>query len=131
MEAADFFNYKIDRSGGFFRGKQAVHMIDAAGLFSVGSEQLGFGIIVAAQAHFAVSTPILKRPAGYGVGLLKIAKRFDTKDMIGDIVINTPKIVNGHLEVPQGPGLGVELDEDAVKKYLTPGKSPLLVGRKS
>jgi L-alanine-DL-glutamate epimerase-like enolase superfamily enzyme len=131
MEAADFFNYKIDRSGGFFRGKQAVHMIDAAGLFSVGSEQLGFGIIVAAQAHFAVSTPILKRPAGYGVGLLKIAKRFDTKDMIGDIVINTPKIVNGHLEIPQGPGLGVELDEDAVKKYLTPGKSSLLVGRKS
>ena len=26
-------------------------MIDAAGLFSVGSEQLGFGIIVAAQVH--------------------------------------------------------------------------------
>ncbi len=71
LSAADFFKYKINRSGGFFRGKQAVHVVDEAGLFSVGSEQLGFGIIVAAQAHFAVSTPILKWPSGYGMGLLK------------------------------------------------------------
>jgi L-alanine-DL-glutamate epimerase-like enolase superfamily enzyme len=131
MEAADFFNYKIDRSGGFFRGKQAVHMIDAAGLFAVGSEQLGFGIEVAAQAHFAVSTSILKPPGGYGMGLLKMSQQFDTKNWDGDIVFNTPKIENGFLEVPEGPGLGVELNEKAIKKYLTPGKDRILVGRKA
>ena len=131
MEAADFFNYKIDRSGGFFRGKQAVHMIDAAGLFAVGSEQLGFGIEVAAQAHFAVSTSILKTPGGYGMGLLKMSQQFDTKNWDGDIVFNTPKIENGFLEVPEGPGLGVELNEKAIKKYLTPGKDRILVGRKA
>ena len=131
MEAADFFNYKIDRSGGFFRGKQAVHMIDAAGLFAVGSEQLGFGIEVAAQAHFAVSTSILKTPGGYGMGLLKMSQQFDTKNWDGDIVFNTPKIENGFLEVPEGPGLGVELNEKAIKKYLTPGKDRIRVGRKA
>jgi len=131
MEAADFFNYKIDRSGGFFRGKQAVHMIDAAGLFAVGSEQLGFGIEVAAQAHFAASTSILKFPAGFGAGLLKIVGQFDTKNMKGDITVNTPKIEKGCLEVPSGPGLGVELDHEAAEKYLTEGKTIILVGRKS
>lgn len=130
LEAADFFNYKIDRSGGFFRGKQAVHMIEAAGLFAVGSEQLGFGIEVAAQAHFAASTSILKFPAGFGAGLLKIAGGFDTKGFDGDIVFNSPKIENGFLEVPTGVGLGVELNEEAVTRYLTPGESMKLVGKK-
>lgn len=131
MEAADFFNFKIDRSGGFFRGKQAVHMIDAAGLFAVGSEQLGFGIEVAAQAHFAVSTSILKTPGGYGMGLLKMAKQLDTVNWDGDIVYNTPRIQNGCLEVPEGPGLGVELNEEALGKYITPGKKPILVGKRA
>lgn len=130
LEAADFFNYKIDRSGGFFRGKQAVHLIEAAGLFAVGSEQLGFGIEVAAQAHFAASTSILKFPAGFGAGLLKIAGGFDTKGFDGDIVFNSPKIENGFLEVPTGVGLGVELNEEAVTRYLTPGESMKLVGKK-
>jgi hypothetical protein len=30
MEAADFFSYKISRSGGLFSAKQAVRMIEAA-----------------------------------------------------------------------------------------------------
>lgn len=131
LEAADFFNYKISRSGGFFRGKQAVHLIEAAGLFAVGSEQLGFGIELAAQAHFAVSTSSLKLPGGYGAGILAIAGSFDTKNFDGDIVENSPRIENGQLLVPKGNGLGVELVEEKMKKYLTPNQNSLLVGKKS
>lgn len=131
MEAADFFNYKISRSGGFFRGKQAVYMIEAAGLFAVGSEQLGFGIELAAQAHFAVSTCILKLPGGYGAGILKIAGGFDTINFTGDIVDQTPVIKNGRLHLPQRPGLGVELIEDRLKRYLTPGKEIITIGERS
>jgi len=131
MEAADFFNYKIDRSGGLFKGKKTVYMIDAAGLFTVPSEQLCFGIGVAAQAHFAVSTSsIWKTPLGVGAGILRVAKKNTTRDMKGDIVFNTPLIENGYLHVPEGAGLGVELNEDNVRRYLSPGKSPILIGKK-
>jgi hypothetical protein len=61
-------------------------MIDAAGLFIVGSEQLGFGIELAAQAHFAVSTSFLQLPGGYGAGILGMAGAFDTTRFTGDIV---------------------------------------------
>jgi L-alanine-DL-glutamate epimerase-like enolase superfamily enzyme len=131
LEAADFFNYKISRSGGFFHGKHAVHAIEAAGLFAVGSEQLGFGIELAAQAHFAVSTVSLKLPGGYGAGLLGMAGSFDTRNFEGDIVEGSPRIENGHVLLPEGNGLGVTLAEDKIKRYLTPGEEPIRLGKKS
>jgi L-alanine-DL-glutamate epimerase-like enolase superfamily enzyme len=131
MEAADFFNYKISRSGGLFPAKQAVRMIEAAGLFVVGSEQLGFGVEVSAQAHFAVATPTLKWPAGYAAGLMGMAGRFDTIGFEGDITDNTPVVKNGHLQAPRGPGLGVNLLEDKWKRYLTPDKEIVKLGRTS
>jgi L-alanine-DL-glutamate epimerase-like enolase superfamily enzyme len=39
-------------------------------------------------------------------------------------------VADGFLEVPMGPGLGVELDEKAVVEYAR-GESPVLVGRKT
>jgi len=129
-EAADFFNYKISRSGGFFKGKQAIGTIEGAGLFAVGSEQLGFGVELAAQAHFAVSTSCLKLPGGYGAGILGMTGTFDTVSFDGDIVDNAPRIENGRLFLPHGNGLGVDLIREKVERHLTPGREPFLVGRK-
>jgi len=129
MDAADFFNYKISRSGGFFRGKQAVHMMEAAGLFAVGSEQLGFGIELAAQAHFAVSTSILKLPGGYAAGIIGMAGTFHSTGFTGDIVDETPLVQDGRLRVPERPGLGVVLVEDCWRRYITPGKEVIRIGK--
>lgn len=129
MDAADFFNYKTSRSGGLFPAKQAVRMIEAAGLFVIASEQLGFGVEVAANAHFAVSTPTLKWPEGLAAGLMGIAGKFDTVDFDGDIVDKTPLVKNGRLHAPGGPGLGVNLVEEKWRRYLTPGKEIIKLGR--
>ena len=133
-DAADFLNFKVSRSGGFYRGKQIVNMAHAAGIACVGSTQLGMGIELAANAHFAVSTSSLGRPPytchGYGSGLLKLANATDTLGMDVDIVTQTPRIEGGYLFVPEGPGLGVELNPKAVEGYLTEGKAPILIGSK-
>ena len=34
-----------------------------------------------------------------------------------------PEIADGFIEVPEGPGLGVELDEDEARKYLMKGET--------
>ena len=126
--AADFFNFKIDRSGGFYPGKIAVKMIEAAGLFVVASEQLGFGVEVAGQAHFGVATQGMKWPGGYAAGLIGMAGKLDTVGFEGDIVDKTPLVKDGKLRVPEGPGLGVELVEEKWRRYLTPGKEMIKIG---
>lgn len=132
-EAADFLNFKVSRSGGFYPGKAIVQMAAAAGMFVVGSTQLGSGIELAADAHFAAST-IQVGPApyhchGYGTGLLKQFAATDSRGITRDIVKGSPRIENGYLHVPQGPGLGVELDEEVARSFLTPGKDVLWVSQ--
>jgi hypothetical protein len=61
-------------------------MIDTAVLFEIDSWQPGFEIEVAAQAHFGVSTPVLKLPGGHWTGLLKTSQRLDIKSIYADIV---------------------------------------------
>lgn len=132
-EAADFLNFKIARSGGFYRGKAIVQIASAAGMFVVGSTQLGSGIELAADAHFAVSTmqvgPAPYHCHGYGTGLLKMFDTTDSRGIARDIVRGTPKIENGYLHVPQAPGLGVELDEEIARSHLTPGKNVMRIGQ--
>jgi L-alanine-DL-glutamate epimerase-like enolase superfamily enzyme len=106
-------------------------MIEAAGLFVVASEQLGFGIEVAGQAHFGVSTQGMKWPGGYAAGLIGMAGKLDTVGFEGDIVDKTPLVKDGKLRVPEGPGLGVELVEEKWKRYLTAGKEVIALGRVS
>jgi L-alanine-DL-glutamate epimerase-like enolase superfamily enzyme len=131
-EAADFLNFKIARSGGFYRGKAIVQVAAAAGMFVVGSTQLGSGIELAANAHFATATIQVGPPpyhcSGYGTGLLKLFDATDSKGITGDIVHGTPKVENGFVYVPQVPGLGVDLDDDIALTHLTPGKKVLAVG---
>jgi L-alanine-DL-glutamate epimerase-like enolase superfamily enzyme len=132
-EAADFINFKVSRSGGFYPGKTIVNMAAASGMFLVGSTQLGTGIELAADAHFAVSTVKLS-PApyhcqGYGTSLFKQFNATDSRGITKDIVQRTPKVENGFLFVPQEPGLGVELHEENTRSFLTPGKEVLWVSK--
>ena len=120
-DACDFLHFKVARSGGFYRGKQIVHMTRAAGVSVMGSTQLGMGVELAAMAHFAVSNRCLGHKPytaqGYGGGLLNLYDVVDTKSIKDDIVTPTPLIEKGFLTVPEGPGLGVTLNPDGLKKW--------------
>jgi L-alanine-DL-glutamate epimerase-like enolase superfamily enzyme len=129
MEAADFFNYKMTRSGGIFPAKQSIRMIEAAGLFVVASEQLGTSVELSAMGHLAVSTQSLAWPGGYAAGVMGMAGKFTTEDSDADIVDNPMLVKGGHLYAPSDrPGLGVELVEEKWRRYLTPGKEVIRLG---
>jgi L-alanine-DL-glutamate epimerase-like enolase superfamily enzyme len=41
-----------------------------------------------------------------------------------DIVIqDEPLISNGYIRVPRGPGLGIALNEEAIRRHLAPGET--------
>ena len=60
----------------------------------------------AAISHLAVSLPTLEWDAS-------VTNQYLTDD----IVKNPIKVINGHIVTPDGPGLGIEIDENKIDKY--------------
>ena len=132
MDAADFFNFKIDRLGGIYKGKQAVGMINAAGKWTLLSGQVSVGIAATARNHFAAATCTMFRPVASGVsGVFTIyPASYPEYTEVENVLVGGVKVEKGYAQVPPGPGLGIELKEQALERFITTGKSRVLVGKK-
>lgn len=105
--AADVINVKISKAGGLYNAKKVAAIAEAADLQCVIGTEWGLGLRVAAKLHLATSTKSIQ----YAVEFTEI--------MIHDLLTKEPfKIEDGYLTVPKKPGLGVELDENAIQKTL-------------
>ena len=83
------------------------HLADAAGMISWHGSGNEIGIQDASYVHAIAATPNCIIPSDVLGYLIRV----------DDLLIKTFKVENGFAIVPDDPGLGVELDEDAVKKY--------------
>ncbi|MGD0657693.1 MAG: mandelate racemase/muconate lactonizing enzyme family protein [Syntrophorhabdales bacterium] len=132
MDAADFFNFKIDRLGGIYKGKQAAGMINAANKWILLSGQVSVGIAATARNHFAAATCNMFRPVASGVsGVFSIyPASYPEYKQVENVLTGLIKVEKGYAAAPHGPGLGIELNEKALREFLTKGKSRVLVGKK-
>lgn len=102
QSAAHVLHFKIHKYGGLMQAKRMAAIAEAAGLeISVAPY---FDVMAAAVAHFAVSTPIAKWPAGFS-------------DMTDTILAEPYKPSGQVLKPPPGPGLGIRIDEDKLAHY--------------
>jgi L-alanine-DL-glutamate epimerase-like enolase superfamily enzyme len=108
MRAADVICLKPNVIGGITLARKAFATAEAHGLpCSMGSgHPLGIG--TAAIHHFTAAHPSIKLPIGYGSPLERLSD---------DVIANPLEVKDGTIELWDGPGLGVELDEDKLKKY--------------
>lgn len=111
-EAADVLNIKVAKAGGLYGAKKIAAIAEAAGLQCVLGTAFGLGVKVAAKLHLAASTvkmvdAVEFTELGLHEGLLTSPH---------DTGLALP-IEDGCLPVPDGPGLGVELDEEKVRQY--------------
>ena len=107
-EAADVLVVKAARAGGI-RAAQAIMAYAArSGLRSTVSASLETGIGISAGIHLAASLG-KAAPASLGGGA-RLESDLLTKPLVP---------VRGHITVPHLPGLGVEVDQDAVDHYAT------------
>lgn len=111
-EAADVLNIKIAKAGGLYNAKKIAAIAEAAGLQCVLGTAFGLGVKVAAKLHLAASTvkmvdAVEFTELGLHDGLLAPPH---------DASLALP-LEDGCLPVPDGPGLGVELDEEKVQQY--------------
>ena len=131
MDAADFFNFKIDRLGGIYKGKQAAGMIKAAGKWILQSGQVSIGIGAVARNHFSAAT-ISMFPCTSGIsGVFSLYPASEPEYVeVENVLIGGPTVEKGYVSAPPGPGLGIDVNETALRKFLPQGKSPVLVGKK-
>ena len=105
-QAADIVQPDVTKCGGLSEGKKIAALADAFGKY-VTTHTTSVGIGLAAHLHFWASTPACRYAQEFNV----VASRERAP------LLKTPLVPeDGYLTVPQGPGLGIELDEDLVQR---------------
>jgi L-alanine-DL-glutamate epimerase-like enolase superfamily enzyme len=130
-DAVDGFFLKVPKAGGIHKSQKWVNIAQSAGMMVMCGCMIDSGLGAAANAHFLAATEWMGRVEQEAIGPLNLYNMPDTvtnppKD---DLAVKCPRYENGFLYPPDGVGLGVELNENTVKKFATPGKSPTVIGK--
>lgn len=107
MAAADVFALKIFKTGGLLEVRKVAAIAEAAGIECYGGSTLESSVGTAASVQLYCTIPNLT--AG--------CELFGPLWLADDIVQESIEIRGGQVWLPEGPGLGVRLDEDKVRHY--------------
>jgi L-alanine-DL-glutamate epimerase-like enolase superfamily enzyme len=130
-DAADGFFLKVPKAGGILKSRKWVAIAQSANLPVMCGCMINSGLGAAVEAHFLAATEWTGKIEQEAIGPLNLYNIPNTvgKPLPDDLAIKVPRYENGFLYPPEGPGFGVELNEAAVKKLATPGKSPTVIGK--
>lgn len=110
-QGADVFAIKIEQSGGLFAAQRVAAIADAAGIELYGGTMLEGAFSTMASAHLFASFAHLQ----WGTEL------FGPLLITEDILAAPLEYRDFELTVPNGPGLGIELDEAKLKRFVRDG----------
>lgn len=106
LDAADILLPDTYQCGGILAVKKVATLCEAAGVPCVFHCAHDLGLKTAAMLHVVASTPNFP-----------YANDCTYYGLVDDIIAPLHKIERGHMQVPEGPGLGVTVDEAKVAKY--------------
>jgi L-alanine-DL-glutamate epimerase-like enolase superfamily enzyme len=108
QKAVDLILPDICRAGGITEGRKIATVADLHNVRWAAHVSMGTSVHVAAAAHLAVAS-----------ANFLIFEFSSTPNPIGDNLLTRPlRPEHGILRVPDGPGLGIELDEEQLKQHL-------------
>jgi L-alanine-DL-glutamate epimerase-like enolase superfamily enzyme len=122
--AADALSIYVAKSGGLARASRVAVLAEAYGLPCDVNGSLESGIGNAASLHLATAMPAISLPsvipvtAPAGTGSARTAGRYYADDLVTEPFA----FEEGSLLAPDGPGLGVELDEEKLTRYRVDGR---------
>ena len=107
LQAADIIQPDITHFGGLLETKKLAAWAETYYML-VAPHNVGGPVSTAAALHFAASTPNFK-----------IQEHFNdfTEEWVKSAAPGNPEVVDGYFALPQGPGLGVKLNEDVVREH--------------
>jgi L-alanine-DL-glutamate epimerase-like enolase superfamily enzyme len=129
--AADIVGTKLASAGGITEGVKWATIAQAAGLGMYCGGMNGL-CEAAAQAHWLCSNPEFGKQDHDVFFPVLMYNTFDTTKPVSsvDIVKNPQVYKDGYFYPPEGHGLGLELNDKAIPKYITKGMSIVTIGEK-
>jgi len=105
-EACDVFVVYVSEAGGLTRAREIASMADACGMWCTMGTWAETGIATAAGIHAIASS-------------CNFVNANDTHYMLqdGDILKTPLQIIDGKMDLPKAPGIGVELDESRLENF--------------
>lgn len=107
MRAADVYALKTTKSGGLRATRAIAEIAAAAAIPCHGGTSIESPVGTAASLHLACATP------AYTWG----SELFGPLLMREELLTTPLRYADGHLHLPDGPGLGIDLDPDAVTAF--------------
>lgn len=108
--AADILSLYVGKGGGIGPARKVAAIAEAAGLSCTIGSNLELGVASAAMIHLAVALPAFN-PSLFPCGII------GPLHYESDILKTPLPIEPGLARAPEGPGLGVELDEERIEQY--------------
>ena len=120
-KAAACFSLYVTKPGGLYRAKQQADAAMAMGMYSDIGGSIEMGVGNAANLHLGAATEIAILPSVCPTTKPKGADGPVTAGnyYLDDIVQSPLRFEDGCVLVPDGPGLGIEVDMDKVRAYST------------
>lgn len=107
-DIADGVSIKIMKSGGLTRAQTLARMAAARGMSAYGGDMFEAGLAHLAGAHMIAATPEITLGCEFYQA---------TYFLTDDILASSFPVENGHVVIPNTPGLGVDVDMDALKRF--------------
>lgn len=110
LGAADVFSIKVCKNGGVQNSLQIIELARSKGIDILFNSMIEEGITQAASLHIALTVSNLYE---YGHAY------FSPLRLDADITTYTSNIVDGRVKAPEGPGLGIEVLDEVLDRYVT------------
>lgn len=118
LGAIEMISLYVTKPGGLWRARQQSIVAESVGLISDIGGSIEMGIGNAANLQLGAATPIAELPS-----VCPVSAPAGTRDGIAgayyndDLITEPFSLEEGFLLVPDGPGLGIEVDEEKIQAY--------------
>ena len=127
-QAADGLFIKVQKAGGLLKSQRWLTLARLSGMAVMCGCMPGSGLEASPAAHLLVSDQWASQFVQENCGPLSIHDVFESDGRLeNEVALNGPRYVNGRMFAPEGPGLGIELNEDFIASHISRGYSTRVV----
>jgi len=128
LKAADGLFIKTQKAGGLLKSQRWLTLARLSGMAVMCGCMPGSGLEAAPTAHLLVADDWASRFVQENCGPLSVHDVFELDGALeGEVALNSPRYAKGKMYAPEGPGLGIELNEQFIAEHITRGYSTRVI----